>query len=189
MSKNNKYLVKDKKLSQEKKQKKKNMIISLFILAIMVLSVVGFAMMSGGGSGTNSDGVPSEIPFQQFKDPNSGIIFWGAVRNSEQFIFENIDGFESKLEEKNLADKIKEQESINIYIDKGFDSSETILLFEKGLRGIKTPFNLVNQFECNSNTIIFTNNEKNEYKTCIVFLSSNEEAYNKTNYVLYHLIQ
>ena len=105
MSKNNKHLVKDKKMSQEKKEKKKNLIISLFILAIMVLSVVGFAMMSGGGSGTNNNGTPNEIPFQQFQDPETGIIFWGAIRNSEQFIFENIDGFEAKIEEKELAKK------------------------------------------------------------------------------------
>ncbi|MCA9496251.1 MAG: hypothetical protein KC589_04885 [Nanoarchaeota archaeon] len=189
MSKNNKHLVKDKKMSQEKKEKKKNLIISLFILAIMVLSVVGFAMMSGGGSGTNNNGTPNEIPFQQFQDPETGIIFWGAIRNSEQFIFENIDGFEAKIEEKELANKLKEKESVNIYINQGFNSSETIILIEKGLRGIKTPFNVVNQFECNPNTLILTNEEDEKFNNCMVFLSTNEEAYNKTNYLLYHLIQ
>lgn len=51
---------------------------SIFILIIMLVSLVGFAMMSGGRSNSQGESTQlSDIPFQQMTDQTSGQVFGG----------------------------------------------------------------------------------------------------------------
>ena len=171
-------------LKREKKDNK-TIFMSLFILVIMLLSVAGFALMSGGG-GAASGEVPDEFPLQQIE--YEGQVFWYAIRNSEQFIFESIDGFEEDLVMKGLASKIKSQDVVEIYVDDNFTNSDSLFLVEKALRGIKIPFGRVDEFKCESNTLVFSDNESLS-GDCMKFIASNEDAYEKANMLVYHLVK
>ena len=160
---------------------------SMFILIIMVFSTLGFALMSGGGSTSSSDGsLPSEVVFQQFE--NEGQVFWGAIKNNEQFIFMSIDGFDADLVSTGLANKIKSQTSVELYIDDEFTSSDALYLIEKALRGLKIKYNRTNDLKCESNTLVFMTNSSIE-GDCIKFISNNDDAYLKAETLTYHLVK
>ena len=87
------------KVDHEKESQKKNLWISMFILVIMVLSVAGFALMSGGGSVGSGDTNEVTVPLQEglFRD-QVGNTYWGAYVKGEQFVFVNgIEGYEERL--------------------------------------------------------------------------------------------
>lgn len=172
---------------KEEKIEKKRMIMSLFVLAIMVFSVMGFALMMGGGSSSSTN--PQELPLQQMSDPNSGQQFWGAIRNGEQFIYMDIVGYENNTEMANLAQSIKSFQNINIYVDEGFNSSDSLYIVEKSLRGIKVEFSRVAQSSCESNTLVFTTNATGFTGDCMVFESDLGSAYMQAEVLSYHLIK
>lgn len=173
-----------KQKKTQKIEKNSTFWMSIFIIAIMILSIGGFAM--SGTSFQSSNKIPDEVAFQQFE--TEGQIFWGAVKNKEQFIFLDIAGFDNQTEELEIATQIKLQNNINIYIDEGFESSDTIFLLEKALRGLRINSQQITTKECNSNTLILTNNESLE-GNCIKFISNNEDAYRKAEIVTYYLVQ
>lgn len=165
-----------------------NFWMSIFILTIMVLSIVGFAMMSGnyGSKGGSSTSLPSNLDLQEFNQ--NGEVFWGAIRNNEQFVFMNIEGYDSNLVMAGLARRIKSQSSVNVYVDLGFESSDSLYVVEKALRGLKIDSHRVSESECNSNTLVFTNNASFE-GDCMKFISSNAEAYANADVLVYHLVK
>jgi hypothetical protein len=181
MSKNNKKKVKMINLNQKKDA---SFWFVMFALAIMIFGTIGFSM---SGSGTSSsDGTPSEIPFQEFEQ--DGVVFWGAIRNSEQFVFQTIEGYDGALVESGIANKLKQQEMVNIYVDDGFNESSAVFLIEKALRGIKINSYQITELDCSSNTLVFTTNTSFSGE-CIKFISVDGEAYNKAQIITYHLIK
>jgi hypothetical protein len=176
----------------ELKDKRKKMFIGMFMLVIMVLSVAGFALMTGGGQGGNSggpNGNPSEIPFQQFTDPSSGQIFWGAIKNSEQFIFLDIEGFEDFTNLRELSNVIKSKNAINIYVDSNFTSSDTIYNLEKALNAFEIPNSRVNELSCEPSTLILTNEANDINGECMVFVAPKGEETRYSEALLYHMLQ
>lgn len=186
MAKNNKKQISSKK-EYERKQEKKITFMSVFILIIMCLSVVGFAVISGGGRSNSDNGLPSEIPFQQFQDPNTGTIFWGAVRNSEQFVFESIDGYEEEVGLSEIANNIKSKNSVSVYVDGSFNSPESVYLIEKALKGLKIDYVETVDDSCAVNKLVLTGN-RSFSGDCLVF-ESLENTYDKTEILVYHLVK
>lgn len=181
---------KEKKNVSSKKEdsvEKKRVVMSLFILVIMVFSVAGFALMMGGGTGNGDGNTPNEVPFQQFNDQQTGQVFWGAIKNGEQFIFMSIEGYENNTQMANLAEKIKTKQSINVYVDESFKSSDAVFLIEKGLTGLDIDHNRVTEKQCTENTLVLTTNSIG-YESCMVFESENSNAYQKADILVYHLI-
>jgi len=162
---------------------------SIILLIIMIASIAGFALSSGGGSSAGNGQIPSDLPFQQFQDPNTGAIFWGAIKNNEQFIFENITGYENRTDLANLAGEIRSKQTLNIYVALDFNSAETEYVFDKIVRGLQ--FNstkIQNLTNCDANTIVLTLNNTFE-GDCMVFNPEKGEEYKDAEILTYYLVQ
>ena len=156
----------------------------------MVLSLAGFALISGGGSfGGSSDNLPSNVDFQQFTDQATGQEFWGAIKNSEQFIFMNIDGYDENVEMMNLANSVRGYQSISIFVDSGFESSDALFLFEKSLRGLNIVSMRSMESNCNAGTFVFTHNLSAFEGECMVFDVPKGEEYIFSEILTYHLVK
>lgn len=163
--------------------------ISIFILILMVASVVAFAL-SGAPSGGSVQNADQDFPFgQNFQNPETGELYWGARINGESFIFFNIDGYDQALIEAGLAKKIGEQTSIKIYVDEGYTSTESVFLVEKGLTGLGIGFEEIETMGvCESNVLVFTQNVSYS-GDCMKFISNEDDAQLVADKVLYHLIK
>ncbi len=171
----------------EKEQQKKNLIASLVILAIMVLSIAGFALMSGGNISSSSSS--SNLPLgQNFQDAD-GNLYYGAVKNGEQFIFLNgIDGYDENTQMSQLSQKILSHPIIDVYIDPAFTSDDSIYIIEKALSANLIYSQRIQNTSCEAETLIFTYN--NTYSgDCMVFVAIPGEEYTQAEALLYHLIK
>ena len=174
---------------EERKRKRNIKIAGIFMLAIMLLSVVGFALITGGGYGQNSNSQSqTDISFQQFTDPGTGQVFWGAIINREQFIFLDIEGFDDFTNMKILGDELMSKEVVNVYIDTNFTSSDAIYNIEKVLNAYKIPNSRVSQLNCNANTIVLTNENKYE-GDCMIFEAPKGEESRFSEVLLYHIVK
>lgn len=179
-----KRVVKD---HHEKKMKTRNLVISLFLLGIMLLSIIGFAMMSSDGTVSNDPNtVPKELDFRQVEQ--NGQVFWVAIKNHEVFIFETIEGYDARVDLNGLAETIKSKKNINIYVDNGFESSDAIFMIDKVFTGLQISSQKVNQRTCDENTLVLTHNKSFE-GNCMKFISNNGEEYKDVNILVYHLVK
>ncbi len=159
---------------------------SMFIMVIMILSIVGFALSgSSGGSSGSSDNVPLG---QIFQNPDTGELYWGIIKNGEKFIFMTIEGYDEAFIEKGIANKIKEQTYVEIYVDANFTSSDSIYLIEKAMNALEILHSRTPTQICNENTLVFTTNTSLT-GNCIKFISTNEDAYPKADKIVYHMLK
>ena len=176
-----------KKDTHEKQIEKRNLYIGIFILIIMLSSIVGFAMMSGSGEiGQNNNQIPKELAFKEVEQ--DGQVFWVAIKNHEMFVFDNIDGFENRTDLRELATQIKLKKDIKIYVDEGFESSDSEFMINKILVGLQINQNKVLEKTCDENTLVLTNNASFE-GNCMKLISNKGEEYTNTNILVYHLVQ
>jgi len=176
-----------KKDRHEKSVERRNFYISLFIMAIMLLSIVGFAMMNSNQSVSTEDGtIPKELEFKQVEQ--DGQIFWVAIKNYEIFIFETIDGYDARVDMQDLANQIKSKKEIKIYVDNDFESSDAIFMVDKVLNGLQITSEKVQTKTCDENTLVLTNNKSFE-GNCMKFISNKGEEYKDINILVYHLVQ
>lgn len=169
------------------KSEKKGLIMSLFILFMMVFSIVGFAFISGGGGqGQQTSQTPKDYALQQME--NQGYVYWFAIKNYQQFVFENIDGYEEDIIVKGLANQIKDKQFLNIYFDNNYENQDSVFLIQRALDGLEIGNNLIAENVCDANTMVFTYNTSLE-GDCIKFTFSKEESYKKAEILTYHLIK
>lgn len=162
---------------------------SFILLLIMVLSIVGFALSGSGVDNGNDGQLPNEIPFQQFEDPSSGTIFWGTIRNSEQFIFLDINGYDNRTDLANIAGQIKLYQNLSVYIDSDYKSADSQYLISKALKGIKINEVKLNTLEtCTEDTLVLTLNESFE-GNCIKLISKEGEEFRDAENLVYFLVQ
>jgi hypothetical protein len=179
-----------KEYRREEPDKKFPKIASLILLVIMLFSIGGFALSMSGGSGgaTNPEDL-QEVPFQQFQDPNSGQVFWGAIRNSEQFIFLNITGFDERQDLKVLSDEIKSTESVKVYYGEGVLSSVPFLL-ERTLLGIRKDFEVIETPSCEAGVLLIETQSTINGACMNLEVGLSLESQNKETEILsYFLIQ
>lgn len=175
--------------SVEKKEESNILIPSIILLVIMVFSMFGFAL-SGSGSSSSSTSGGSDVAFgQNFQNPETGELYYGTVKNGEQFVFYTIEDYDLDIVESGIARRLKEHSFVNLYIDSEFDSSNARYLIEKSLRANGIVYNQVFERECYENTLVLTTNTSYEGDLCIKFIASNEEAENKANILSYHLVK
>lgn len=182
--------LKQKQTNKKHKTRDSKFWMSIFLLTIMILSIAGFAII--GSKNTNSRNKNNQnFPLQEnaFKT-QSGQTYWGAVINSEKFIFFNgIEGFDNLTNIENLANKIKEKEFINIYVEPNFKDLDSIYLIEKSLKSQKILYSFSNSTNCQKNDLILTKNiSKYNLNNCLVFDLKNN-SYNKAEALTYHLIK
>lgn len=179
-----------KRIKREHKEKgiqRRNFYISLFILAIMLLSIVGFAMMNSNQNVSTEDGtIPKELEFKQVEQ--DGKIFWVSIKNHEIFIFESIDGYDARVDMATLATQIKTKKEIKLYVDEGFESSDAIFMVNKVLKGLQITEQRVTTKICDENTLVLTHNQSFE-GNCMKFISKKGEEYKDANILVYHLVQ
>jgi hypothetical protein len=183
-------MVKKSTNSKKKSRKKDSSFwMSIVILVIMIASIGGFAMMTGGPqtSGDGNNGLPENLPLQKVE--NEGQVFWIAIKNSEVFYFMSIDGYDQAVDEKNLAEQIKTKENIDLYVDSSFESSDSIYLVEKALNGLQIDYNRVQEKVCNENTLVLTYNQSVTEGNCMIFSPSQGEASQKAEILIYHLVR
>ncbi len=184
-----KYLKKE-----EEGVSKQTKYMSYFIIFIMIFSVAGFAILSGGGGSLGSSGTSTtrDLPLQAdvFQNPQTGETYWGAVLNGEQFIFFNgVEGYELREDMKGIASQIKSTEFVNIYVDPNYQSSDAIYVVEKALTGLEISHQrITGNLSCTPNTLVFTNNMTVD-GDCIVFVSPQGEEYLESDVLVYHLIK
>lgn len=176
-----------KKEKRNKKQESRitynsNFFVSIFILVIMVLMFVGVAVQMGGQhSGGQTVYRDMEL---QYSDKYN---VWFAYKNGVQIVFQDIDSYDGMLDMLGLSNQLKTKTNVSIYVDKGFDLSALVLI-QKGLKATGIGYSTENTLNCNLNTLILTNNESFT-GDCMKFISSNKDAYEKANGLLYHLIK
>ena len=183
------------KIKTKSNENKSSMIMSIFILFIMVFSIIGFAFVSSGGnnsiSNSNSENIPKNYPFQQIE--NQGKIFWYTIKNYKQFVFENISGYDDNIKLFNMSEKIKSQDSLEIYIDKNYNNLDSVFLIKRALEGLEIPYYESNNFNCNSNTLIFTYNNtlimNNSNNNCIIFDYPKNISYKMADILTYNLVK
>ncbi len=176
-----------KKENHEKEIKRKNLYISIFILIIMVSSIVAFAIMSSNSDiSTNSNEIPKELAFKQVEQ--NGQFFYVAIKNHEMFVFETIDGFDTRVDLANLAAQIKSKKDIKIYVDKNFESSDAIFMINKVFTGLQISSNIITEQTCDENTLVLTNNASFS-GNCMKFISNKGEEYADSNILVYHLVK
>lgn len=168
----------------------------LFLLAVMVLSIAGFALSQGGGYSADNGGDGSQnFPLTQgaFQNSQTQESYWGAVIQGERFIFQNgIDGYEDFQDMAELANSIKSksEQILSIKIDSNFTNSDALYLIEEKLfpvTGIETKMSL-DITPCNENTILFTNKFV-ENSTCLQFVAPQGEEANFADIFVYHMIK
>lgn len=161
---------------------------SMFILVIMVLSLAGFAMMSGGGGSSSSSTSNADYSLSQ-RQTTTGEMVWAAKLNGEQFVFFSIDGFEDDSEMASLADSLKTKSVVNVYVDSNFTFSDARFLLEKSLNALKIPYQSLSEEICDENTIILITSFRNE-SSCMQFVAiSQDEASYKAQSLSYHMIK
>lgn len=181
-----------KKLNQNKRREDgemstKNKVISMIILIIMVMSVAGYALISGGDTGGN-DSANQEVPLQQVE--YQGQVLWVAVKNSQQFVFFNIDRYVGDSEMEALANKIKANKAISLYVDSSFNSGDSLYLIEKALKGLKIKFTRSYDSSCSTPTLVLTINETAVYnENCYVLLADSISSYNSSENLVYQLVK
>lgn len=170
----------------KKKEKNTTLWMSIFIMIIMVFSIIGFAMMSGGKSGGIAGGSsqPDEMPLRKIEQ--DGQIFWAAIKNGELFVFDDIDQYMYNPTQEELANLIKQQKSVSLYVEDNF-STEAEFLIEKALRGLKIQYTQIFVFDNEPNTLLLTNNVS---KTgAFIFAYVNEDAISKAEELVYYLVR
>lgn len=164
-------------------------IIAIVLLAIMVLSIAGFALMSSGGGTESADQTSQDVPLQQFKDPNYGV-FWGAIKNGEKFIYADISGYDNATRVIAVADAIRNLSTVVIYQDNSVVSSDAMFIVEKTMRGIGKPYSRVMSTDCSVPTLVLSSNTSKKYSNkCIVLPLIEGEEVRNADILSYFLIQ
>ena len=183
------------KNEKEKISKKRNTsesnkkYMALSILIIMVVSVVAFAFISRTGHDDNSQNSGRDIPLGLNYQDNQGNTYYGARINGEDFIFrEGIEGFEGIESSRQLAEKIKTKEILKIYVDKNFTSGDAVYLIEKSLNVLEITHTRIDELNCDSETLVITN-ENNFEGECLVFESPKGEENYLSQALVYHIIK
>lgn len=169
---------------------------SLFILFLMVFSLVGFAFIISNESGTTTQqkdlsngNLPNNLKLQQ-RQLSSGQNVWIAVKNGILFEFSDPQGLEQDIIAKAIANKIETKSFLNIYINRSFNSSGSLFLLERVLKARKIAFSFTNNDNCKNNmTLVLTNDFSFNNNKCIIFVSSNKDAYKKMNAIVLNLIK
>jgi hypothetical protein len=131
----------------------------------------------------------NELPFQQFE--NEGQIFWGAIKNSQEFLFLNISGFEERRDLEKIANKIKNNTKLNLFVLPDFNSTDKdSILFEieKSLKGLKIEYKtliLEEELTNDIKNLVFTKTKK-VYPNSIIYSNEN---YNDSKILQYFLIR
>lgn len=160
----------------------------------MLVSLVGFAMMSGGRSNSQGESTQlSDIPFQQMTDQTSGQVFWGARLNGEDIIFLNIDQYKDREDLKTLAEQIGQQSTVRLSLDESFSSSTALFYIEKALRGRGISYTKEKNLSCDSDgsNILFLTSDaenKDEQQGCMVFYAKEGEADSEAEGLSYYLV-
>ena len=112
----------------------KQKVFSIVLIVLMFFSTIAFIMLFSTDTTSHSY---EDIPFQMFEQ--NGVNFYGTIKNSEQFIFEEIDSFLNKIYLEDIADRILEEEKVNLVINTN-TSEEVLFLVEKALKGNRIEF-------------------------------------------------
>lgn len=180
----------EKKAKKSDNQDKKKMFISLFLLVIMVASIAGFAliMSPGGNIGTGDNGLPEELPLQQIED--NGELVWVTIRNSQLFVFDmpSADKYIQDTQSAQLAQRVEQHDKIQIYVDEGFNSLESVYLFEKALTGERIIYEEVDTFSCTPDTFVFTYDMQMDGE-CMILDTEPDSAYTDTESLVYHIVK
>lgn len=164
------------------------------LLLIMVFSIGGFALMSGGGYSQDSDqGGQQNFPLTEnaFQNSQTGEAYWGAIFNGERFVFSNgIDGYEDFQNMANLATKLKTKQNLNIQIIEGFESADAIYLINEKLLPVFsiTTQDIAANATCDENTLVFTNTAS-ENTICLEFVAPQGEETQFADILTYHMIK
>jgi len=163
-----------KGIKTKKKKGDKNMTITIAILAIMVLSVLGYAVSTNtGGSNSGNNGVQGQdVPFQYFDQ--YGV--WAAVKGGTQFVFQDISTYQNMTNMKNIAMQLKGMNHVDVYVDDGFTYDTAVYLIETQLFGaFEIGTQRITDKNCNAGTLVFTTNASAFQGDCMVF-ASNDSA-------------
>ncbi len=190
---NNKYkYIKDNKSSKKSGPKSEisttTKVMSFGLLIILCVSVIAYAFISGDSS-TNVN-QNQDVPFGKiFKNSQTEELYYGTIKNKEQFIFVNMTGYEDNRNLSQIADRIKENTRLEIFVDSSYNSSESVFLIEKALRALEIDYTKV-YVESNLNTdiesLILTKNNTKNYPNSIVY---EDENYLVTENLVYHLVK
>lgn len=178
-----------KRIKKKQKKTEHKTTSSLIMLVIMVLSIGGFAMLGSSNSGSSEDKTQN-VPFQEFN--YQGQNFWGARINSEEFIFQSIEGYEEKANIAQAAQKIKTAQTLSVFIDKGFvDSNGPFLLEQKIAPAFNIPVQRIQNLSCDSPTVVFSleNSTTQIPDSCIKVISKLGEEANDAQILAYHLVK
>ena len=139
----------------------KQKVFSIILIVIMFFSSIAFIMLFSNDTTSNYEG--GDVPFQMFEQ--NGLTYFGTRKNSEEFIFEEIDSFLNQTTLEDISNLILNESNINILIGENYTKNENIFLLEKSL----------NANRINSQKYFNEDDIQNSYLTIVLQNSSNIE--------------
>lgn len=178
-----------KEQREEKRRKRNNLIVGLVMLFLMVFSLVGFALTGSTSPTSSNQELPDNLPLQQFTDPGSGTVFWGAIVNGEQFVFFDIEQYAGRDDLEALSNQMRAQTGVvDLFVDGNFSDGNSLFLVERSFSALQIPTQRIANFTCAPNTFIFTNN-KNLTGDCMIFAFENSEAPLNAEGLAYYIVR
>jgi hypothetical protein len=175
----------------DEKRKKNNVIVSLVIVFIMVLSMVGFVVMSGGNPQGQQNGEISDFPLTEnaFRD-TAGNSYWGAVKNSEQFVFADVEGYEQRTDLIEIAEKLKNQRVVELYIDDNItDSNAKFMIEQKISDAFEISFAQTEDMSCDKENKLIITSSNNISGNCMIIQTSDQFAEEDTQTLAFHMLR
>ncbi len=158
---------------------------SLILLAIMLISIVGFAFV-GTSSDTSST---TSLPFGEYQTTTGSV--WAAVINEEQFVFEEIDSLAQNQELEPIATSILNSNLVNVYVEDNFSNLDGAFLLEQKISAAyNIPIVRVQNLSCETTTtVVFTYNATNYDSSCLTIESIPGEEFYDANSLMYFLVK
>ena len=157
----------------------KQKVFSIILIVLMFFSTIAFIMLFSTDTTSHSY---EDIPFQMFEQ--NGVSFYGTIRNSEQFIFEEIDTFLNKSYLEDIADRILQEEKVNLLININ-TSEEVLFLVEKALKGNRIEFErYFREEDISNNNLNLVFRDTNLSNSLVLNLKDYDEAEALTYYLV-----
>lgn len=178
--------------NKEKEEKKKldtPKIAGIVLLLIMVFSLGGFALMMGGNyTSSNGRTMPENMDLRQVSQ--NGTNYWVAIKGGEQFVFRSVNGYEAMEGAKSIATRLKEKNSVDLYVTEDFNFNEPQYIIDNVLKGYNINSNTVEEMQCNKDTLVFATNSSQVEGECMKFIAEDDEmAYRRAKAIVYHMVK
>ncbi len=149
---------------------------ALFLIAIFVLSLFGFALSMSSGKNTKNNYIQTRVL-------NGKTVYYISTPGGYFFFLKNYENSPSEVA-KSIADKIEKYDVLRISMVGNYNDSLYVLQRALDYKGIR---HLLGNFSCEEGTLILT--EKPMNGSCIIINGTPQQVYETVDAVTYYLVK